>query len=578
VFSRKTTSGAFNTAEWDDVTSPMIVMTPYITRSSHWGWFGGTGLIDDTPAQMVVADPAHPLFTGVTVTDGFTEAWHLPVDRGTTFSLDPVDFGGTLLATTANGATAAAEWPAGAVAAGRRLLLCLGSREANGAAIDTAGKINLTPLGEQILVNAAVHFAPIDVNDTDGDGVPNLLDRFPNNPAEWDDTDNDGIGNNADPDDDNDGVPDASDAFPLDPTESADLDGDGIGDTSDTDRDGDWIANDEDVFPNNPAEWDDTDKDGIGDNTDPDADGDGQTDPPVSRIVWVSTVESEAGQEFVDLLTSAGHTVTRFIGNTQTLTDTPALVARVFNTADLVIFSRQTASDQVNGPIWDQVRAPMIVMSPYLLRTSRWGWIATEAVPGETPFTLTLLDPAHPLFAGVPSDASGVAEGWYLPIDRGTSFLGSQEVNGGMALAVTDAGSLVAAQWPAGTVATGPRLFLAMGSWELEGAALATAGAYNVTANGARVLLNAAALYTTPVPPPAGPFEITRITHQSDPRQITLEWPSSPGQSFRVERSSSLAGWNLLQDNLPADGATTRFTDALPPASPGPAFYRVLRK
>ena len=46
----------------------------------------------------------------------------------------------------------------------------------------------------------------IDPNDTDGDGIANSLDVFPNDPNEWEDTDGDGFGNNGDPDDDNDGV------------------------------------------------------------------------------------------------------------------------------------------------------------------------------------------------------------------------------------------------------------------------------------------------------------------------------------------------------------------------------------
>lgn len=50
--------------------------------------------------------------------------------------------------------------------------------------------------------------------DSDGDGVPNSQDAFPNDANESVDTDNDGIGNVADVDDDNDGVPDANDAFP----------------------------------------------------------------------------------------------------------------------------------------------------------------------------------------------------------------------------------------------------------------------------------------------------------------------------------------------------------------------------
>ena len=51
--------------------------------------------------------------------------------------------------------------------------------------------------------------------DNDGDGVHNLHDAFPNDPAESVDTDHDGIGNNADLDDDNDDIPDYIDADPL---------------------------------------------------------------------------------------------------------------------------------------------------------------------------------------------------------------------------------------------------------------------------------------------------------------------------------------------------------------------------
>jgi hypothetical protein len=70
-------------------------------------------------------------------------------------------------------------------------------------------------------------------NDSDGDGVPDDQDAFPNDPNEWNDNDNDGTGDNADPDDDNDGVDDVDDAFPLDPKETQDSDGDGVGDNSD---------------------------------------------------------------------------------------------------------------------------------------------------------------------------------------------------------------------------------------------------------------------------------------------------------------------------------------------------------
>ena len=61
------------------------------------------------------------------------------------------------------------------------------------------------------------------VQDTDGDGVIDSLDTFPNDPNEWEDTDGDSTGNNADLDDDNDLIPDLYEtANGLDPLDSTD--------------------------------------------------------------------------------------------------------------------------------------------------------------------------------------------------------------------------------------------------------------------------------------------------------------------------------------------------------------------
>jgi len=111
---------------------------------------------------------------------------------------------------------------------------------------------------------------PSDDRDTDGDGVDNADDAFPNDPNESVDTDGDGVGDNADTDDDGDGVEDGNDAFPRDPNESADLDGDGVGDNADTDDDGDGQSDaDEIACAGDPRD---------GSVQAPDADGDGTPD------------------------------------------------------------------------------------------------------------------------------------------------------------------------------------------------------------------------------------------------------------------------------------------------------------
>lgn len=114
--------------------------------------------------------------------------------------------------------------------------------------------------------------------DSDGDGIPDSDDAFPDDAGEWADSDNDGTGDNADSDDDGDNVADDEDAFPFDPDESVDTDGDGIGDNADTDDDNDGVADGEDDFPLDEDESLDTDGDGTGNNADTDDDNDGVAD------------------------------------------------------------------------------------------------------------------------------------------------------------------------------------------------------------------------------------------------------------------------------------------------------------
>jgi hypothetical protein len=138
--------------------------------------------------------------------------------------------------------------------------------------------------------------------DTDGDGVSDSTDAFPNDASETADTDGDGAGDNTDAfpndasettDSDGDGAGDNTDAFPNDASETADADGDGVGDNADelpndatetVDTDGDGVGDNIDIFPNDASETADTDGDGTGDNADAfpnyasdilDADGDG---------------------------------------------------------------------------------------------------------------------------------------------------------------------------------------------------------------------------------------------------------------------------------------------------------------
>ncbi|MEL0100431.1 MAG: hypothetical protein VW862_01855, partial [Euryarchaeota archaeon] len=139
--------------------------------------------------------------------------------------------------------------------------------------------------------------------DSDGDSWANTGDAFPDNPTQYLDTDGDGYGDNPNgtdadncpltygnstidrtgcSDTDGDGVSDLNDAFPNDPTRVQDIDNDGFDDSEDDcpntpgtslngsvgcfDADQDSWADQNDSFPMISSQWNDTDGDGYGDN------------------------------------------------------------------------------------------------------------------------------------------------------------------------------------------------------------------------------------------------------------------------------------------------------------------------
>ena len=121
--------------------------------------------------------------------------------------------------------------------------------------------------------------------DTDGDGVPDIADAYPDISLDGRlDTDHDGIPNDcdqqceqtgmvADDNDDHDANLDAADNCPLAPNDSqTDENSDGVGDACDPDSDG--VADDIDNCPllanADQADWN---GDGVGDACDPDSDG-----------------------------------------------------------------------------------------------------------------------------------------------------------------------------------------------------------------------------------------------------------------------------------------------------------------
>lgn len=160
--------------------------------------------------------------------------------------------------------------------------LCI-AEDAEGACLQTVADINTLLVEERADIgvdsSASVQINAPDLNpprlstDSDGDGINNDQDAFPDNAQESADTDGDGIGNNSD------NCPAASNS------DQADTDSDGIGDACDeattpnTDADGDGVNDGGDNCPSIAnADQLNTDNDTQGNVCDSDDDGDGVSD------------------------------------------------------------------------------------------------------------------------------------------------------------------------------------------------------------------------------------------------------------------------------------------------------------
>lgn len=266
-------------------------------------------------------------------------------------------------------------------------------------------------------------------------------------------------------------------------------------------------------------------------------------------------------QAFVDLLVAAGHTVTRYNPASQvmSLDDVPLI-----NGHDLVVAGSALNSGPFNlnarGAKWNtMITAPMIYTKSTLVRRDRTGFLLDNkefdcAADASTTASgkWTLLEPAHPIFAGiarsvvggkevmdnfanirlaVPANNRGTSIQYFrLSIDGVDQGIANDVDGGGRILATIDFnpldpgvnipagqapavnGSYVATgyavvEWPAGAVVrttqvtdgsemlAGYRLLFACGTRDASGAVTASpnpqAGALDLSADGQKMFLNA---------------------------------------------------------------------------------------
>jgi len=207
-------------------------------------------------------------------------------------------------------------------------------------------------------------------------------------------------------------------------------------------------------------------------------------------------------QNLVNWLVDQGHFVDVQRGTMMELDDGEI---DLLNAADLVIFSRSTNSgnyDDGDEPTqWNAITTPLIQMSAYLVRNSRWHWLDTGTATNNSGApAMQVLDPNHPIFAGVTLDPNNVVVALDPNVGAGeTSFAGSLDAGNGMLLAQAVGADLAwIAEWPtgvefyegAGQSAGGKRLFFAAGTQEVG---TTPQGALNLSAEGELMFANAIA-------------------------------------------------------------------------------------
>jgi len=242
----------------------------------------------------------------------------------------------------------------------------------------------------------------------------------------------------------------------------------------------------------------------------------GADDAPSSAAAAAGFTEAP-DKGYTDLLKFNGYNVMRYI-----TTGTPDV--SVLNAADLVIIGRSAASSHYQNDAattWNAtVTAPMIITCGYKLRSSRLGFTTGTNMPDTTgDITLTVSDPTHPIFAGIPltngtmdnpyagvviypTDGTTVARGISINTDpvnaEGTVLATISEAGngpvGGMVIAEWQAGATLTHAGGAGTdTLAGHRLVFLTGSRETDGISSETAGIYDLYADGAQMFLNAVA-------------------------------------------------------------------------------------
>ena len=251
-----------------------------------------------------------------------------------------------------------------------------------------------------------------------------------------------------------------------------------------------------------------------------------------ATIIWVSEANVNANsvyfdQGWVDLLEDAGYTVDFRPGEWTTLDDDKLAT---LESADLIIGSRTSnsgnyATDATEVTQWNSVATPLIMMTAYWCRNSRWLWINSDSVDEYAAETMMqVVESAHPVFEGI-KPVNGLVDVIDETVDSGqNSFVLTNDVGNGTLIAQRQDNQYVwIAEWQAGVEfydgcgqipAEKRMLFLAGGGGGQE------AGSLNLNEDGIKIFLNAVRYMI------GGPIEKANGPDPADGAVIEQTWIS----------------------------------------------------
>jgi len=247
------------------------------------------------------------------------------------------------------------------------------------------------------------------------------------------------------------------------------------------------------------------------------------------NIIWVSGFYDDNAdgvpddQEWVDILTAKGYNVD-YTPGWEELDD--AKIAAL-NAADLIIVSRNSSSGDFDDgdevAQWNAITTPIILSSPHIARSSRWGWVDSASIVNIAPAVMELTD--GPVVSAIDETVGP------------SSFIDTAPGNG--AIFARGDGLPFIIEWEAGVeyyagsgqTSGGPRMFFVAGTQDT--APVIGRGEMNLTPEGLGIFLEAVDILISDVRPDIGDITVPGDIVRGIPDDG--DWPGAEHPALAID-------------------------------------------